>query len=554
MAERLIKKRKAGREYWYLVKSARVDGKPRIVKQRYLGPVDRVAELFDQAREPIEVKRSFAGPLALWALADRLGIAETIDQVVPKRTQGIGVGEAIQLIAVNRADRPCSKRSVAEWYSQTSLQRTLRFKPKQLASQRLWDVMDRLSAKQIEACEHEIAKRLVGEFGVSVELLCFDPTNFYTYIDTDTPSELARRGHSKERRHDLRQVSLALLVSRDHQLPLLHQTYPGNAADAPTLKGLTERLEKRAGALGAKELTMVFDKGCWSADLAARLEQGPYRFVAALKLANYPALAAVARDRYRKLDGISGTSAYRAQVEVSGTERTVVACFSEQFYRKQRRGFAQTLARAQGQLQQVKETLELGRTRRTRKELELKVAETLKPRWLKRVLKVELAGPEGALKLVYKTDDSELDRLEDEVFGKTLLVTDRSDWTDEEIVSAYRSQNQAEQSFKALKDPEFLATRPIFHWTDQKIRVHIFCCVLGLILTNLIWRQAAAMNIEASPKKLLKGLRELTEVELIYAPLGGGAGRPRVVRKLATPSKLGRTLVESLDFSGEITL
>lgn len=549
MPPRLVRKRKQGRDYWYLVESARVEGKPRVVAQRYLGPAERVAELLEAQHSPLEARRRSVGPLALWALAERLGVRETIDELAPKRRQGISVGQAIQLIAVNRAHRPCSKSRVSDWFADTALQRTLALKAEQLQVGRLWDAMDRLTAERIERVEERLAGRLVREFGVRAELLCFDPTNFFTYLDTDTDSELAKRGHSKQRRHDLRQVALALLVSRDHQLPLFHESYAGDRPDAPTLRSLTGRLERRARALTAGELTLVFDKGCWSAALAEDLATGPYRFVAALQASRYPQLMALARRRFRALEGIAGTSAYRARGEVSGVERTLLVVHSEEFERTQRRGFQQTLAKARRQLEQIKGVLERGHGRRSKAQLEQRIAEIVSPRWVARVIEVKLSGGEGSLKLAYRTDQVELRRLESELFGKTLLVTDRDDWSDEEIVCAYRAQNHTEQAFRQLKDPEFLAARPIFHWTDQKIRVHLFCCVLALMLQNLLWREAEQAGIQCSPKALLRELRELTEVELLYAPAGGGPGRPRVVRKLATPSSmLAQQLVETLDF------
>lgn len=549
MAGRLIRKRKRGRDYWYLVESARVGGKPRVTSQRYLGPAERVAELLEKAHTPLEARRRFVGPLALWQLAERLGVREAVEDACPKRRQGISVGEAIQLIAVNRAHRPCSKSGVSEWFRETALARALPLKAEALSVKRLWDAMDRLSAERIAAVEERLARRLVERFGVRAELLCFDPTNLFTYLDTDNPSELARRGHSKQRRHDLRQVSLALLVTRDHQLPLLHDTYAGDRPDAPALRALTPRLERRAEALGAKELTLVFDKGCWSAELAAELQGGPFRFVAALQASRYPELMRVALRRYRELQGMAGTRALKARAEVSGSERTVILCHSADFHRKQRRGFEQTLEKARRQLAEAQAVLRRGRGRRSRAELDEWVGEVLAPRWLRRVLVVEISGAEGALRLDYRTDETELRRLERELFGKTLLVTDRDDWPEEEIVSAYRALNQTEQAFRQLKDPEFLAARPIFHWTDQKIRVHLFCCVVALILQNLLWREAEQAGIDASPKQLLKELRELTEVELVYPPAGAGRGRPRLIRKLAKPTTaLGQQIVAALDF------
>jgi transposase len=80
------------------------------------------------------------------------------------------------------------------------------------------------------------------------------------------------------------------------------------------------------------------------------------------------------------------------------------------------------------------------------------------------------------------------------VFGKRMLITDRHDWSDEEIVLAYRGQSQAEGTFRQLKDTEHLAVRPQYHWTDQKVHVHTFICLLGLLLARVIEYEARRLG------------------------------------------------------------
>jgi transposase len=73
------------------------------------------------------------------------------------------------------------------------------------------------------------------------------------------------------------------------------------------------------------------------------------------------------------------------------------------------------------------------------------------------------------------------------LLGKTILFTDHGeDWSDEQIVLAYRAQHHVEADFRRLKNPHYLSFRPTFHWTDQKLCVHAFYCVLALMILNLL--------------------------------------------------------------------
>ena len=76
------------------------------------------------------------------------------------------------------------------------------------------------------------------------------------------------------------------------------------------------------------------------------------------------------------------------------------------------------------------------------------------------------------------------------MFGKRILFTNRDHWPIADVVAAYRSQSEVESGFRQLKDPHVVSFSPMHHWTDQKIRVHVFYCVLALTVAHLMRRQA----------------------------------------------------------------
>ena len=225
----IIHKMKKGRPYYYAVESARVNGKPRIVWQKYLGTVDAIVQRLAQTRpeKPHEAVLFEAGGVgALLRIAQRLDLLGVIDAAVPKREQGPSVGHYMALAALNRALAPCSKLAIGEWYEQTVLRRLWRFEKAAFTSQRFWDHMEMVSEKAIEAIQAALALRIRQEFGLDAEALLYDTTNFFTFLSTaNDRCALAQRGRSKAKRHDLRQVGLALLVTRDFQIPVFHKVY-----------------------------------------------------------------------------------------------------------------------------------------------------------------------------------------------------------------------------------------------------------------------------------------------------------------------------------------
>lgn len=132
--------------------------------------------------------------------------------------------------------------------------------------------------------------------------------------------------------------------------------------------------------------------------------------------------------------------------------------------------------------------------------------------------------------------------LETEYFGKRLLVTDHQDWTVAELVAGYRSQNEVESGFRQLKDPHLVGFSPMFHWTDSKIRVHLFYCVLALAVAHLMRRQAHQGGLDLSVRELLSTLGGIEETVLLYPT--GNKGRPRAQRILTDTDPTQERLYE----------
>jgi transposase len=551
----LTKKIINGRPYYYLRETARVGGRSRVVRTVYLGRAEDIERRLTEVSEPRAVQvRSFGAVAAALSVARQLGIAAAIDGGLPaRRGAGPSVGQLIELAAINRACAPRSKRQFADWHGRTALARLAPQPRAALSSQRFWDAMDALSDDAVRAAEQRIVRRAIERYRLDLRPLVYDTTNFQTFVDSGNErNTIARRGHAKGGRHDLRLVGLALCVALDGNVPLMHELYAGNRNDATEFPQAIGLIGQRLRAVGFSdeqlaELTLVYDKGNNSKANQALADELGLAVVGSLTPAHQPQLLAVPANRFRALEDIEGTTAYRTQIDVCGKPRTVIVSRSEPFAAKQARSFAQTLTKARRELQALKGIVARGRHRMDERACQQRIAQILKRRWLAEVVKVDVDL--AARRMSFRTDHAALARVRRREFGKRIIFTDRHDWTDEQIVTAYRAQPEAEGAFRQMKDPEFAAFSPAHHWTDQKLRVHAFYCTLALTIVNLIEREIRNAGIDLGTKLAMRLLSEIHEITLIYPPAGGKQGRPRARTHLAERDATQQRLLDALELA-----
>lgn len=547
----IVGKKRDNRTYYYLVESARVNGKPRIVSQQYLGSAEEIAQRLAGAApgEPTRTQhRGFGDVAAVWSVLERLDLAGMVDDVVGRRrADAASVGTYIALAIANRVVAPCSKLAFADWWATTAGSRWVRVSAAALDHRRFWDAMDALTVEQLVECERRLAAAMVAEFDLDLTGLVLDMTNFATFVDSaNERNTIAQRGHAKQGRVDLRLVGLGLVVTADGGVPICSHTYAGNRPDVTQFATVIGELAARFGALtqDGAGLTVVYDAGMDSAANQQVIEAAGLHFVGSLVPSNHPDLLAVPARRYQVVDEARflGVTAFEARVDALGAERRVVVTHSPTFHDAQTRGFAQTLAKASRALGELGERLARGKTRRARAAVEADIAEILRPRWLDRVITFELAGQRPAeLRLTWTIDTAAQRKLETELFGKRILFTDHDDWPIAEVIAGYRSQADVEAGFRQMKDTHVVSFSPMFHWTDQKIRVHAFYCVAALAVAHLMRREAARAGIPMSVRELLKTLAGIEETVLLYQ---GDSGRPRARHMLTDTSPTQRRLYD----------
>jgi transposase len=548
----IVGKKISGKTYYYLVESARVGGRPRIVSQQYLGPADEVTARLagSAAGEPDRSRHLAFGDLAaVWGMLDRLGYAGIVDEVTGGRRAdaNAGVGTYLALACANRVVAPRSKLAFADWWSATAGARVTRVPWAALDHRRFWDAMGAVDQAALTSIERRLAAAMAAGFGLGLSSMALDMTNFATYIDTgNEKAPVAQRGHAKQKRTDLRLVGLGMVVTRDGGVPLVGHAYPGNRNDVTIFPEVVDELVARYRGLAAEDqdLTVAFDAGQNSADNFTHLVSAGLQFVGSLPPSDYPDLLALPSSRLTPVDAerFPGLTGHDTRAEALGTERRVILTHSVTLHAKQSRGFDQTTGKAVRKLAELAARLERGRTRRDKAAVEAEITKITRPRWLNRVITTTLAGDKPSqLRLTWTVDDAARAELEAELFGKRILVTSRDDWTAPEVVVGYRSQADAEAGFRQLKDPRVVSFSPMHHWTDQKIRVHVSYCVTALAIAHLMRRQARHEGLDLSVRVLLAELAGIQETVLLYPSTGG---RPRARRMLTEMTPTQQRLYE----------
>jgi transposase len=377
-----------------------------------------------------------------------------------------------------------------------------------------------------------------------------DMTNFATFIaSANARAPIAQRGKAKQKRVDLRLVGLALVVTRDGGVPVLWHPYAGNRPDVTQFTAVLDEMVSRWEALGGDpaELTVAYDAGQNSADNQQHLEATRLGFITSLPPSDHPELLAVPPGRFSVVDDdrFPGLTAYETSVEAYGfTHRTLVT-HSPTLHAAQAQGFEQTLAKARRQLAELQARLARGRTRKNAAGIQAEIDAILRPRWLDRVIRTDLTGEAPAdRRLTWRTDARARQRLEDELFGKRILFTNRDAWPRPVVVAGYRSQSDCEDGFRQLKDPKVVSFSPMFHWTEQKIHVHTFYCALALQLAHLMRRHIRHAGLDLSVRRLLDHLAAIQETVLLYQ---AERGRPRARRMITDTDATGQRLYDLFD-------
>ena len=529
----LTRKRIKGITYYYAEESERRNGKSRRKWQKYLGPLPKIIEALEGTPQKPKYAEIFqlGGPAAYLNIAEQINMIPIIDSVFPKRNQGLSIGFYLTLAAINRGIEAVSKRSMWNWFQDTILFRAFPEANKtSLSSQRFWDNMSTVKEDKIQIAWMKLVNSVLDRENIDLSCASYDGTNFYSFIGSfNTRCSLAKRGKNKQGRRDLRQINYALFCTRKDHFPLYFDVFEGNRHDSKEFGEVIERFfhtfkDRKPNGNG---MTIVFDKGNNSdKNLNKFVEDSGFHFVGSVKPDDHKDLALISNNdkcftslSHPRLDQVK---VFRTRKKIYGKSLTVVVTFNNNLYTAQVKSINNEINKCLGKLSVISTKLEdriAGRITKgkkpTKESIKRQVASILSGQHMKKLIGTTIAEHNGIPVLTYSLKSDAYTELADTYLGKNIIITDNHNWSTEDIILTYRSQYIIEDVFKQMKDRRTGTWWPMFHWTDQMIRVHGLYCSLSLLIRSLILKRIQGAEISMSMNKLhekLSGIREVLNV------------------------------------------
>ncbi|MCE5225570.1 MAG: IS1634 family transposase [Porphyromonadaceae bacterium] len=552
-----------GHKYWYIVESRRVNGKPRPIMLEYLGKADDLLRRLQGSQNGIKLKSYTHGSVAaLLSIAEKLDVCQCINKYIkaskphmadkPIRNH-LTAGATLMLAALGRACIVTSKESWSDWARTTSLEYMLRLNFSKIDSQHFWDMMDAMPESAIEKVESEILQNVAKIYPLDSDTLFYDTTNYYTFINTTNEhSSLAKRGKNKQKRSDLKQIGLALVVTRKDMIPLFHHTYEGNMNDSKVFKAVVGKIKDRLTALGMnlENHTLVFDRGNNSKKNLELLQELGIHYVGALTPYHHKELVEEASSLMQDVS-VNGKiiSACKLRKTIWGREMTVVVSISDRLKEGQIRGIYSDITSCEHILINLNASFLKGRSRkRSKEQVEHFVQQCLKKYQMSSIISYTVNEvADDNMKINYQINYDNLASLEEDM-GFRILMTDRHSWEMPDIIKAYHGQSFVENTFKNMKNQQHLAFHPQYHWTDHKIKIHNFYCVLGYLMSSLIWKQAREKaGFTGTLDSLFNTLGKIRLGSILED--SGSKGRPKAAYMLETTDELEDKLLSALEIT-----
>ena len=391
---------------------------------------------------------------------------------------------------------------------------------------------------------------------------------------------ICKRGHNKQKRDDLRQFSLALITTQEMPVPMIWEVYDGNRNDKSEFEIFVERVETALQDIGCEpnEVTLTFDGGSNSEENFSKLHCH-FICAHTMKSQEYAYLYDIDLDQYETIQLNTGGTrkAYRIDGLVfSGVKGTGILTFSEALKKgqlaqmeKDIQSFEQGFPEVQNRLSNPRSGIyqKLKKVKREHegivRELQEENANILAhnaeveairtaggqtskrirqlkdiPSWnedleLRKIVRracfkecgdyletfilIQMDKNEnGQWSLQYKLDEKEKAEYIARNYGKKLTVTDHMDWTTEKILSTYAEQACIENLFRTSKNVDYFSVRPQYHWTDDKIRVHVLVCMTALMIAEVLRQRMSSAGITISKPELMEQLGTIHDGWLIY--------------------------------------
>jgi len=445
---------------------------------------------------------AIGGVAAVWAYWSRLGLGEHFGS-----DAATWAADATFAMVANRLVDPCSKRKVPDWVDGDVVMPADFVAP---AAHHYYRAVDRVADAK-EETERHLYGRLTDLTNLDLRLVCYDLTSTYFEGDHQPSERFASRafGYSRDHRGDRPQIVIGLLVTTDG-IPIAHHVFAGNTADVSTMPMVLADLKAR---FGVGSITMVADRGLISEANVKALSDKGFGHILATRLHRDHDVAAVLGVAVGpEATWVPCPEANSAVCDVNHDGRRWVVVASAERHRRDRARTAELVERTAVQLRALEARVAGGRLKDKAK-IGQAAGRILARSGVARLFDCEI--DQG--RFLYHYDEDALDYEEQLLAGRYVLATSLSatEASAPEVLRAYRRLLEVESSFRVLKS--FLELRPVFHWTEQRVRAHVAICVLAAVIEALMeadLRRAGVADPDLADQILSprRALRELSRI------------------------------------------
>ncbi|MFW5981449.1 MAG: IS1634 family transposase [bacterium] len=479
-------------EYYQLVESYRQNGKPKQKVLMTLGRVDgldrsRIDEMvsaLDGLTDRVEVIGSMENCHHIWSknygdifvmekLWNELKLDQIINPLLQQHEYEFDVISAIKAMVFNRAIDAQSKLSTYNW-----LKNDVYFPAsEELDLHHLYRGLDFLIEHKNEI-EAKIYDNLKNLFSLDVTVVFYDCSLVDMYGETSNLVQYSRKGKT--------QFLLSFVLSRDG-LPISHEVLPGNIADINTVIEAMNKLKTR---FNIGQCIFVGDRGMVSKEKLARLEKLNYDYIVGVRLNQWKEVkeeVLATRGRFSKVKDNMRIK------EVHVDDKRYIICYNP--YQAERDKETRKAV-----VEYLKKEID-GLNPDTKKAASL-YGHSYKGRYLRRL-------KDGTLKI-----DKMQIREDKKYDGKYILLTNNNELDNAEIATTFKKLTQIERSFRSLKSLHDL--QPVFHSVDQRIKAHVFICILAHLLERLMEKKLQKEGLEITAAEAIKklGRMKLTRAKL----------------------------------------
>lgn len=496
----------------------------------YLGTAEKIFKCVKNERKPITVKvRHFGLIAAAYQTSYQIELPQILMKYITGNRCGIPRWIYFFVTIINRLDHATSKNKMYGWLKKTVLPELLRFDPQKLTSKNFWYATDDvISEKELQKqrqkkqddddlfagideaifanIEEELFLRIDQLMTLSPSLICYDTTNFYTYIEEPTRSQLAHTCHSKDSKHHLKHIGLLMAVEKSRGIPLVSRVYRANCHDSKLfsfiLSDLIIALKKLCSS--ESDLVIILDKGNNSQENFKSMS-GNISWVGALVPSHYQDLIDLELTEYH---GIwKDRYYYRCKRMIMDSECVVVLTFNAATKRKKEHSLKRGIEKLKGEILKKWKSY-----KKTPKDITAGIKTMLKENNYGLCLKISVCDGQ----LHFDEDEKEIANRKRR-FGKSLVFSNMLTAEAGYLIDTYNYKSVIEDDFHLLKDSAIIRFRPIRHWTDSKIRAYAFCCVVSMMLVKVMQWMTEQAGYKMSPNVLKDELTDLQEVVMVYS-------------------------------------